>query len=110
MPTWNRRRAHKLSTAAARRSSKIGGGAHKLTAAAPRGRCHKIKSPPKQSLPLTDMKSPPVTLYRNKVSPIEIESPVYDTKSLPSENRPSSVGCICACNTYCTEITFMFIG
>src|SRR6218665_3689995 len=57
-------------------------------------RCHEIKSPPKQSLPLTDMKSPPETLYRNKVSPIEIESPVYDTKSLPSENRLSSLGCI----------------
>ena len=57
-------------------------------------RCHEIKSPPKQSLPLTDMKSPQETLYRNKVSPIEIESPVYDTKSLPSENRHSSLGWI----------------
>jgi len=55
-------------------------------------RCHEIKSPPKQSLSITDMKSPPETLYSNKVSPIEIESPVYDTKSLPSENRPSSLG------------------
>src|SRR6218665_3775703 len=47
---WHRRRADKLS-AAARRSTKVGGGAHKFSAAARRGRRMALSRPTHQTTP-----------------------------------------------------------
>src|SRR6218665_869690 len=42
---------------------------------------------------MAEMKSPPETLYRKKVSPIEIESPRLRYKVSPCKNRPSIFCC-----------------